>query len=233
MQTNRGEVYSPAQWFLIACGGDLVLKLAHDLNIGEDPTGELVLNPPDDDSLIRVSRENDHLALRVTTLNMTLSVGDQRSVQYLSIDDDRTVQIHLPHNTVVLTTNFMGGGRDPDALDVAMRQATVPSITTERMVLTGEHPAIPDVGDELDAMIGPLIEVDVIPDEDHEPRDEPALGTPPPGPDQEIQVFEPEPPLEEAAPPRAKTGGRGRIIKRVVMVLLGLAAALIALPLAD
>jgi hypothetical protein len=231
MQIDRGEIHSPAQWFLIACGGDLVLKLAHDLSLGEDCTGDLVLNPPEEESLVRVSLEDDHVALKVSLLNMTLAVGGERSVQYLAIDEDRAVRIRLPNNTVSLTTNFAGDGGDVDFLDVAMRRAALPSITGERMALTGEHEVVPDTGNELDDLIGPIVEVDVIRDEDYGALTEPESAA---EPEPEAQAETDVPASASAtAPPSKEAGRRGSRVRLVAMILLGLAGALLALPLAE
>lgn len=230
MQIDRGEIHSPAQWFLIACGGDLVLKLAHDLSLGEDCAGDLVLNPPEEESLVRVSVEDDHVALKVSPLNMTLAVDGERSVQYLAIDEDRGVRIRLPNNTVSLTTNFADGG-DVEFLDVAMRRAALPSITGERMALTGEHEVVPDTDNDLDDLIGPIVEVDVIRDEDYGALAEPESPAEP-EPDAQAETDVPAS-ASAAAPSSKKAGRRGSRLRLVAMILLGLAAALLALPLAE
>ena len=83
MQTDYSEQRSPDDWYLIACKGDIVLRLAQDLILGEDPAGTLVLNPAPEDALLRVSRFGDRLGFQVLALDMTLSTAGQSGVQYL------------------------------------------------------------------------------------------------------------------------------------------------------
>ena len=252
MQTDRGELRSPGDWFLIACNGDLVLKLARDLNVGEDDTGELILGPSNDEALLRIACVEGQLTLQVLALDMTMSVAGDRSVQYLAIDSVGPVRVRLPHNALSLTHDFLDGGRERrpasvrrDYLDIALMQAIQPAITTERISVA---PEVDTNGDSLEEMIGPLTEVDVIDDEDYlraarleaeEPATEPESSVPEPSvPEPEpspaapaaVQEEEPEPVAEipVAKPPRTR-----RRFRIAVMIILGLIAAMISLRLGE
>jgi len=156
MQTERGESLSPTDWFLIACDGDLMLRLARDLKVGEDAAGELILNPPDEDALLRISMADGTLVFQVIALDMTLSVAGGGSVQHLAIDSQGTVKVRLPSSTLSLTTSLSGADRNPDFLDVALMRTGQPAITRERISFP-EVPAPPAVED----LIGPVPEVEV------------------------------------------------------------------------
>jgi hypothetical protein len=235
MQTDRGELHSPGDWFLIACNGDLVLKLAQDLSVGEDESGELILSPSNDEALLKIACVEEQLILQVLALDMTMSVAGDHSVQYLAVDSAERVRVRMPHNALSLTHDFLDGERDGrlatargDFLDIALMRANQPAITTERMSVA---PEVSDAGESLEEMIGPLTEVDVIDDEDHlrAARLQEAPATPEPG-NPPVEPEEPElpPEIPAAKPPRTR-----RLFRVGAMIILGLIAAMISFRLAE
>lgn len=136
MLKTSSEPQNPADWFLIACDGDLVIKLAHDLNIGEDANGELLVNATPDEASLAIFVEDDKLTLKVRALDMTLSVAGGMSVQHVSIDRKGAIRVRLPTNVLSLSTSFVAGGREPEYLDITLIRAAQPSITRSRVSIT-------------------------------------------------------------------------------------------------
>ena len=71
MLTDNRADYRTQDWFLIACDGDLVLKLASDLMIGEDERGQTVLSPAREDALLRITCEHGCLTLQALAMDWT------------------------------------------------------------------------------------------------------------------------------------------------------------------
>jgi hypothetical protein len=103
MALEKAEIHPSSSWFLIARGGDVRLRLQREICIGEDETGDLVLNPEPADSLVECSVSFGELTLRVTRDDAILSSKDGTRNTQLQIDSGQTVTLLLPHNTLRLT----------------------------------------------------------------------------------------------------------------------------------
>jgi len=146
MQTNQPSLARRPDWFLIALGGDMVLKLSDSLDIGEDATGDLVLNPSNSASLVRVSISDNELSLRARALNMTLSQAGLASLQHLSFQRPDTVQLDFPNNTVIIASDFTHGESEDVHHQVSFIPTSAPTVALERLqepVILLEEPHYP------------------------------------------------------------------------------------------
>jgi hypothetical protein len=231
MQTDRGELNSPTEWFLITLDGDLVVKLAHGLRIGEDANGDLVLDPEDRPALLRISKEEAVPILQVLSLDRTLRLPDGRSVQYLSLDTKLAVRVRLPSNTLSLSTNFVAAGKDPEYLDVTLVQAVQPAIVSERVAIAPEPATGPEATDDL---IGPVPEAA----EQGNAAEDPHVEVTEEISDADYRtVAEPVTPIPEIpAPVQTNEAGPSRFrraVKILVMVLIAAVAALLTIRTGD
>jgi hypothetical protein len=129
---NRAD-YRTQDWFLIACDGDLVLKLAQDLMIGEDERGQTVLSPAREDALLRVTSENGCLTLQATAMDWTFSEEGGLSVQHLKFVEGLTLKLSFPSSTLILTPDFQAGAQTRADREIRLMPTETPALTLTRV----------------------------------------------------------------------------------------------------
>ena len=102
MLTDNRADYRTQDWFLIACEGDLVLKLAQDLMIGEDERGQTVLSPAREDALLRITSEHGCLTLQAMAMDWTFSEDGGLSVQHLTFVEGLTLKLCIDTAHLIL-----------------------------------------------------------------------------------------------------------------------------------
>ena len=133
MLTDNRADFRTQDWFLIASDGDLVLKLAQDLMIGENEQGQTVLSPAREDALLRITIEHGSLALQVLAVGWTLSQDGRHSVQHLTFLEDLTLRLSLPGSSLLITPDFDAG---PDAKadrEIRLTEMQTPTLTLTRV----------------------------------------------------------------------------------------------------
>ena len=118
--------------FLIADDGDLILKLAKDLMIGEDERGCVVLNPAPDEALLRINREPGCIALQALALRWTFCEPGNHSVQHLLHDDALTLRLTLPGSSLIITPDFTA--QQSVDRDIRLSPTHAPALTLTRLV---------------------------------------------------------------------------------------------------
>ncbi len=104
MPTDADSIDHSADWFLIACDGDLALKLRREIRIGEHTSGDLILCADEADALMSLRVEAGELILAAVALDWTFTDANGNGFQHLRADQ----QIALHH--VVLALPVAGVG---------------------------------------------------------------------------------------------------------------------------
>jgi hypothetical protein len=129
---NRADLRTQ-DWFLVAYDGDLVLKLARDLMIGEDEQGQTVLSPARDNALLRIANEHGCLTLQPVAMDWTLSLDGGLSVQHLTFLEGLTLRLVFPHSSLLITTDFQAGGDADVDREVRLTPMQTPTLTLTRV----------------------------------------------------------------------------------------------------
>jgi hypothetical protein len=132
MLTDNRADYRTQDWFLIACDGDLVLKLARDLMIGEDERGQTVLSPARDDALLRVTSEHGCLTLQAMAMDWTFSEEGGLGLQHLTFVEGLTLKLIFPASSLILTPDFQAGGATVDR-EIRLMPTKTPALTLSRV----------------------------------------------------------------------------------------------------
>jgi hypothetical protein len=133
MPRDTTSAASAPHWYLIALNGDMVLKLADSLVVGEDALGELVINPARSSGLLRLSVSGDELEAQVLAMDMTLAQRGYPSSQHIGFRQPAWVKLALPNNSLVISPEF--GAPTAARYDRELRLVPVasPTITLERL----------------------------------------------------------------------------------------------------
>jgi hypothetical protein len=129
---NRAEIRTQ-DWFLIACDGDLVLKLAQDLMIGEDERGQTVLSPAREDALLRVTSEHGCLTLQALAMDWTFTEKGGLSVQHLAFVEGVTLKLVFPNSSLVITPDFHAGARAAVDREIRLTPTDAPTLSLSRV----------------------------------------------------------------------------------------------------
>jgi len=133
MLTDNRADYRTQDWFLIACEGDLVLKLARDLMIGEDERGQTVLSPAREDALLRITSENGCLTLQAMAMDWTFSEEGGLSLQHLTFVEGLTLKLCFPSSSLILTPDFQAGAGTAVDREIHLRPTETPTLTLTRV----------------------------------------------------------------------------------------------------
>ncbi len=133
MLTDNRADYRTEDWFLIACGGDLVLKLAQDLMIGEDERGQTVLSPAREDALLRISSDHGCLTLQALAMDWTFSEDGGLSLQHLTFVEGLTLKLSFPGSSLILTPDFQAGARARIDREIRLMPTDSPTLTLTRV----------------------------------------------------------------------------------------------------
>ncbi len=260
MLSDQDAKQNPADWYLIASGGDLVLRLVQDLQIGEDGSGGIVLSPTPEKALLRVTTRDRELTLQALALHWTFCQNGGSTRQHLTFPAGTSVKLNFPTCSLVITPKFLEGQRvRPDCV-VDLRPTAPPALALRRLsepVTLVDHPAVtlptlPPIGVATTEEIAALLEATSEDDGtqflegDHDVPDE----TPVAIPILEEQVFTATPirapvlppaseslaPDSAAASSRPDTAERRAVSRRPVspraMAAAGIAAVLLIVPMA-
>ena len=132
MLTDNRADYRTQDWFLIACEGDLVLKLAQDLMIGEDERGQTVLSPAREDALLRITSEHGCLTLQAMAMDWTFSEDGGLSVQHLTFVEGLTLKLCFPASSLILTPDFHAGASARVDREIRLMPTETPTLTLTR-----------------------------------------------------------------------------------------------------
>lgn len=133
MLTDNRADHRTQDWFLIACDGDLVLKLAQDLMIGEDERGQTVLSPAREDALLRITSEHGCLTLQAMAMDWTFSEDGGLSRQHLTFVEGLTLRLNFPSSSLILTPDFQTGARARADREIHLMPTTTPTLTLSRV----------------------------------------------------------------------------------------------------
>ena len=133
MLTDNRADYRTQDWFLVACGGDLVLKLANDLMIGEDERGQTVLSPAREDALLRITSEHGCLTLQAMAMDWTFSEEGGLSRQHLTFVEGLTLKLSFPRSSLILTQDFQAGGNASIDREIRLLPTKSPTLTLSRV----------------------------------------------------------------------------------------------------
>ena len=133
MLTDNRADYRTQDWFLVACGGDLVLKLAQDLMIGEDERGQTVLSPAREDALLRITSEHGCLTLQAMAMDWTFSEEGGLSRQHLTFVEGLTLKLSFPNSSLILTPDFQAGARARIDREIRLLPTESPTLTLTRV----------------------------------------------------------------------------------------------------
>jgi len=129
---NRAELRTQ-DWFLIACDGDLVLKLAQDLRIGEDERGQTVLSPAKEDAMLRITSEHGCLTLQALAMDWTFTEKGGLSVQHLSFVEGLTLKLVFPNSSLLITSDFEAGAGAVVDREIRLTPTHTPSLSLSRV----------------------------------------------------------------------------------------------------
>ncbi|HEY5645971.1 MAG TPA: hypothetical protein VIS76_08530, partial [Pseudomonadales bacterium] len=141
MLSDRDPQNHPADWYLIASRGDLVLRLARDLQIGEDGLGGIVLSPSAADALLRISISGDELTLRALAIDWTFCDADGSTRQHLTFPAGTTIRLNFPDSSLVITPHFLAGPRARPDRVIDLRPITPPALALSRLAEPVPEPA--------------------------------------------------------------------------------------------
>ena len=133
MLTDNRADFRTQDWFLVACDGDLVLKLARDLMIGEDEQGQTVLSPAREDALLRITSEHGCLTLQAMAMDWTFSEDGGLSVQHLTFVEGLTLRLTFPNSTLLITPHLQAGMRTEVDRDIRLKPTRTPTLTLTRV----------------------------------------------------------------------------------------------------
>ncbi len=133
MLTENRAYYRTQDWFLIACDGDLVLKLAQGLMIGEDERGQTVLSPAREDALLRISSDHGCLTLQALAMDWTFSENGGLSVQHLTFVEGVTLRLTFPKSTLLITPDFQAGMQAQVDREIFLTPTRTPALTLTRV----------------------------------------------------------------------------------------------------
>jgi hypothetical protein len=133
MLTDNRADYRTQDWFLVACGGDLVLKLAQDLMIGEDERGQTVLSPAREEALLRITSEHGCLTLQAMAMDWTFSEEGGLSRQHLTFVEGLTLKLSFPKSSLILTQDFQAGARAIIDREIRLLPTQSPTLTLTRV----------------------------------------------------------------------------------------------------
>ncbi len=133
MLTDNRADYRTQDWFLIACEGDLVLKLAQDLLIGEDERGQTVLSPARENALLRVTSEHGCLTLQAMAMDWTFSEDGGLSRQHLTFVEGLTLKLSFPTSSLILSPDFQAGPSTKVDREIRLLPTETPALTLTRV----------------------------------------------------------------------------------------------------
>lgn len=133
MLTDNRADYRTQDWFLVACDGDLVLKLASDLMIGEDERGQTVLSPAREDALLRITSEHGCLTLQAMAMNWTFAEDGGLSRQHLTFVEGLTLRLSFPSSTLILTPDFQASAATQVDREIRLMPTEAPALTLTRV----------------------------------------------------------------------------------------------------
>jgi TonB family protein len=111
-------------WYVIARGGDLVLRVRPGMQLGEDPAGELSLDPADAAVEFDVTSGGRLVLLAPSNRALEIESGDRtRSVDF---GRDSGAQIRLANDVLSIATDFAGPFWPGDPLQVRTVQIAAP-----------------------------------------------------------------------------------------------------------
>ncbi len=134
MTTSPGPHTPSTAWFLIACDGDLVLKLAHTLMIGEDARGETLISPDRDDALLSLTlTDSGRIVMQALAMEWTFSESGEASVQHLTLEEGQTVRLNFPNSTLLISHDIVPRARAVPDREIRLIPTDNPSITLTRL----------------------------------------------------------------------------------------------------
>jgi hypothetical protein len=152
MLSEPGTLRPPAAWYVIACDGDLMLRLAQDLHIGEDESGEILLSPAREDALLKVCTNGHELTLQAAAMDLTFSEAGGPPLQHITFLPGAAVRINFPRGSLLVAPDFLAGQRiEPDRI-IDVVETTPPAVALSRLsepITLVDQPALtwqPDAG---------------------------------------------------------------------------------------
>ncbi|MGD8830092.1 MAG: hypothetical protein PVF57_05765 [Pseudomonadales bacterium] len=133
MLSEPDTLRPPAAWYLIACDGDLMLRLAQDLYVGEDEAGDIVLSPAREDSLLKVSTDGHELTLQATAMDLTFSETGGPPLQHMTFLPGTAVRVNFPNGALLLAPDFRAGQRIEPDRTVDLVETTPPAVALSRV----------------------------------------------------------------------------------------------------
>ncbi len=91
-------------WFLIACHGEVVVRVRPGMSLGESPAGVLCFDPAHAQLELDVADEGELLLRGVRGYRLEAAEGSRGSRE--TLPRHRWAELHLPHNLVRLGTDF-------------------------------------------------------------------------------------------------------------------------------
>ncbi|MEM8768097.1 MAG: hypothetical protein AAGE43_11665, partial [Pseudomonadota bacterium] len=157
MTTSPGPHTPSTAWFLIACDGDLVLKLAHTLMIGEDARGETLISPDREDALLSLTlTDSGRVVMQALAMEWTFSESDGPSVQHLTLEEGQTVRLNFPNSTLLISHDILPRARAIPDREIQLIPTENPTVTLTRLA-----PVTID-DDELESTVAAAVDADAI-----------------------------------------------------------------------
>ncbi|MGE0624118.1 MAG: hypothetical protein AB7I04_05195 [Pseudomonadales bacterium] len=192
MLSDPEAQHSPTDWYLIASRGDLVLRLAQDLQIGEDGNGGIVLSPAREDALLRISVRDGELTLQALAMDWTFCDRQGSTRQHVTFPAGSTVKMHFPTCSLVITPDFRAGERAAPDCELDLRPTTPPTVALTRLsepITLVDQPAVtwqtlPPIGVATTEEVAALLEAGAedayerLLDGDHDVPDETSIEIP-------------------------------------------------------
>ncbi len=107
MRFDAAHSEAHAGWFLIACHGDLVLKLGPELAIGEDAHGGVVLCPAPDQALLSLKVKDGELVVKALALDWTFTDRHGAAFQHLTFAPGSAIRLDFPGSFAILRPTLL------------------------------------------------------------------------------------------------------------------------------
>lgn len=146
MALNKAESHSPATWFLIAHGGELISPLSDEVTLGEDKSGELIVNPAVERGIVSISATSASLTIRCLVDGAALVDTDGSRRQEIRIDPGPTTALLLSTNLITLTGDPIPTGRVTQRIRLELSSRRRPIRAPRRQLPRVDGGVAPDGG---------------------------------------------------------------------------------------
>jgi len=146
MALEKAELQPSSSWFLTARGGDVRLRVRDEIRIGEDDSGDLILNPPPQTALVVCSVTSGRLKLLSRAGLRFVRRDGRRSVEF-DVQPGQALKLVLPHNNVQIQNEGTDGRQRMERVELLQADTAAPIQAPRRNALTRPIDAVTEAGD--------------------------------------------------------------------------------------